>query len=215
MGQRTHLVIVAEDKVKKKGRVTILFNQWGIGRVMPISLMSLVGNLWAYDKYSGRDYLNISMVDYNRLGYVKEKEIEYERGVALDVDFPIQNFADWRNAKIAGVYMENFNNNNGCMFVFTTLSEDRERNTKIKKEIAWMIGTEDAYSTCFGYERNVENKKFGNAYGKWLTTNQWMSIDTNNRWWAGDPEFKELFNRFLAYFEVKPLTVPKKVRNAA
>ena len=116
--------------------------------------------------------------------------------------------------------MHNFDNNNGCMFVFATLSEDKWGASKIKKEIAWMIGSEDAYKYLNGIngerlERNPENKKLGEAYEKWLTTNQWMSLDVNNHWWGKDPEFKELFNRFLAYFEVLPLSKPRKAKNAA
>lgn len=221
MGQRTHFVIVAEDKPKKRGKVTILYNHWGIGRTMPISLMSLVGNLRGYDKYWGSNFLNNAMVDFHHLGYVKEQEIEYENGVSLDINFPIQNFSDWRDSKTAGEYMRNFDNNNGCMFVFVTLSEDKWGTSKIKKEIAWMIGSEDAYRGDMQYKntfiegRNPENKKYGEAYEKWLTTSQWMSLDVNNRWWGKDPEFKELFNRFLAYFDIKPLTTRKKARNAA
>lgn len=220
MGQRTHFVIVAEDKIKNKGRVTILYNSWGIGRNMPISLMSLVGNLKGYSCSMGRDFLNAAMVDFHRLGYVKEKEIEYMDGVALDKDFRIQNFSDWRDIKIAGEYMSNFDNNNGCMFVFVTLSEDKWGTSKIKKEIAWMIGSEDAYRYLNGIdgtriERNPENKKLGGPYEKWLTTNQWMSLDVNNTWWGKDPEFKELFNRFLAYFEILPLNKPRNAKNAA
>lgn len=220
MGQRTHFVIVAEDKRKNKGRVTILYNSWGIGRIMPISLMSLVGNLKGYSCSMGHDFLNSAMVDFNRLGYTKEKEIEYMDGVALDKDFRIQNFSDWRNINIAGEYMSNFDNNNGCMFIFVTLNETEQEYAKIKKEIAWMIGYEDAYRFLNGIdgkrlERNPENKKLGGPYEKWLTTSQWMSLDVNNRWWGKDPEFKELFNRFLAYFDIKPLTPRKKASNAA
>lgn len=221
MGQRTHFVIVAEDKTKKKGRVTILYHHWGIGRNMPIALMSLIGNLRGYDKYWGCEFLNHARVDFHHLGFVKEEEIEYENGVALDINFPIQNFSDWRDSMIAGEYMHKFDNNNGCMFVFTTLSEDKWGSSKIKKEIAWMIGSEDAFRGYLQYGdkiidgRNKENKKYGGPYEKWLTTNQWMSLEVNNRWWGKDPEFKELFNRFLAYFEIKPLTPSKKARKAA
>ena len=207
MGQRTHFVIVAEDKTKNKGKVTILYNHWGIGRTMPISIMSLIGNLKGYDRYWGCDFINNAMVDFQRLGYTMEKEIEYEKGKAVDINFPIQNFCDWRDAKIAGNYMSNFDNNNGCLFMFVSLNGDTYGVPKIKKEIAWMIGFEDA--------RDIENRKYGNAYEKWLTTNQWMSLDVNNRWWKKDPEFKELFNRFLAYFEILPLKKPRNVKNAA
>ena len=207
MGQRTHFVIVAEDKTKNKGRVTILYNSWGIGRIMPMSLMSLMANLKGFDMYSGREFVNNAMVDFRRLGYIKEEEIEYQDGIAVDKDFPIQNFSDWRDVKVAGEYMKDFDNNNGCLFVFVTLTQDKFGNVNIKKELAWMLGWEDA--------RDAENRKYGSAFSKWLTTNQWMSLEINNHWWGKDKEFKELFNRFLAYFEFKPLTPPRKARNAA
>lgn len=216
MGQRTHFVIVAEDRTKNRARVTIYYHHWGIGRNMPIALMSLIGNVKAYDRCSGKEFLNNTQIDFNRLGFLKEEEIEYENGVAWDTKFPIQNFADWRNPKIAGEYMKEFDNNNGCLFAFITydFNEDTYEKT-LKKEIAWMIGREDANYILNGIERNIENKRLGGPYEKWLSTRQWMSIDVNDTWWGKDREFKELFNRFLAYFEVLPINKPRKARNAA
>ena len=222
MGQRTHFVIVAEDKYKKVARVTVLYHHWGIGRNMPIALMSLVGNIRGYDKYRTKsNFIDYATVDFEHLGFIKEKELNYIKGVAVDEKNPIQNFSDWRDAETAGNYMRNFDNNNGCMFIFVTYNFNKKTYDETKKaEIAWMIGFEDAYTYLNSvdgrkYERNVENKKLGGAYEKWLTTRQWMSLDINADWWDKDPEFKELFNRFLAYFDIKPLTKPRKARNAA
>ena len=45
MGQRTHLVIVTEDKTTNTGKVVIYFHSCGIGRIMPATLMSAVPNI--------------------------------------------------------------------------------------------------------------------------------------------------------------------------
>lgn len=220
MGQRTHFVIVAEDKIKNEGKVVIYYNHCGIGRVMPIALMSLVGNLKAHAAYYGASLLEFACLDYKHLGYSKEKEFKYKDGAAVSKNCPIKNLSDWRNAKIAGEYIGKLDNNNGCLFIFLNNSETNDWGVNIKKEIAWMIGPEDEYR-CFKHEngerieRNAENKRLGASYEKWLTTRQWMSLDTNNNWWGKDPEFKELFNRFLAYFEILPLNKPRKAKNAA
>jgi len=224
MGQRTHLVIVADDKVNNRQRVSIYHNHWGIGRVMPSTLMTVIPNIrWGFDKYRGHNFLDFSTIDYKRLGYSLERTINYTDGKRIT---PVKNapkeFSDWMTSEKAGDYMRNFDNNNGCLFVFITRSKIAGYEYKTKFEIAWMIGSEDAYHPEWKSEdgfvinaRNVENKRLGESYCNWLSTRQWMSLDVNNRWWTHDKEFKELFNRFLAYWNINPHKNPQKVKNAA
>ena len=226
MGQRTHLVIVADDQVKNKQRVSIFYNHWGIGRIMPMSLMTLIPQVkWGYDTYTGKDFLEYSSLNYLHLGYSFERKLNYTNGVRVTKnkeDNAPKNFEDWKYAMKAGEYMRNFNNNNGCLFVFITHSKNADYDYSTKIEIAWMIGSEDAYRPEWksedGYSikaRKEENKRLGEAYCKWLSTRQWMSLDVNERWWTHDKEFKELFNRFLAYYKITPHKEPQKAKDAA
>lgn len=224
MGQRTHFVIVADDKANNRQRVSIYYNHWGIGRIMPSTLMTVIPNIkWGFDKHRGHNFLDFSTIDYKRLGYSLERTINYTDGKRITPvkDAP-KEFSDWMISEKAGDYMRNFDNNNGCLFVFITHSKIAGYEYNTKFEIAWMIGSEDAYRPEWKSEdgfvinaRNVENKRLGESYCNWLSTRQWMSLDTNNKWWTHDKEFKELFNRFLAYWNINPHKNPQKVKKAA
>lgn len=225
MGQRTHFVIVAEDKINNRARVSIYYNHWGIGRIMPSTLMTVTPNIqWGYEKWcNNRSVLDYAVIDYKHLGYVLERTLNYTNGTRITKSKSApKKFEDWKISNIAGEYMRNFDNNNGCLFLFITYYKDANDDFKTDYEIAWMIGSEDAYrpewKSADGFvinARNEENKKFGECYLKWLNTSQWMSLDVNNRWWTYDNEFKELFNRFLAYWNIKPHKNPQKTKKVA
>lgn len=220
MGQRTHLVIVTDDQSKNKQRVSIYYNHCGIGRIMPVSLMTLIPQIkWG----PGKDFCEITLLNSKHLGYSMEQMIDYKNKIRVtDFKNAPENFEDWKHAMKAGDYMRNFDNENGCLFVFITNKKIAYYEYKAKIEIAWMIGSEDAYHPEWkgedGYcikARNEKNKRLGEAYCRWLSTRQWMSLDVNSQWWTYDKEFKELFNRFLAYFEITPHKDSQKAKKAA
>lgn len=217
MGQRTHLVIVTEDKTTNTGKAVIYYHPWGIGRIMPATLMSMIPNV----KFGLGDNFAMPAIDFVEidklhLGYVVEHEYQYRNGkLRFDDDKTSapENLSDWRDAKITGKIMKRFDNNNGCLFIFVTI-DNANFSYKTKFELAWMLGWEDAYYSEIP-DRHPENKKYGAPFSKWLTTNQWMSLDINSHWWKDDKEFKNLFNTFLAYFNVTPLNNSRNRRNAA
>ena len=225
MGQRTHFVVVAEDKITNKARVSIYYNLWGIGRIMPCTLMTIIPQIkWGYDKYFCKHpFLDFTTIESERLGYSLESTINYKEGTrSTPIKNAPKNFSDWKDSKIAGEYMRGFDNNNGCLFLFITHYNGSDEREYTDYELAWMIGSEDAYRPEWkGSDgvtlaaRNEENKRLGEAYTKWLSTSQWMSLDVNCRWWTCDIEFKQLFNRFLAYWNIKPHKNPQKVKKAA
>ena len=224
MGQRTHFVIVAEDKINNRARVSIYYNHWGIGRIMPSALMTIIPNVqWGFERYCGDKFVDFAMIDYKRLGYTLERVINYTNGKRVTpIKEAPKDFSDWFVSEKAGEYMRDFDNNNGCLFLFVTNYKDTNDDFKTNYEIAWMIGSEDVYrpewKSADGFvinARNEENKKFGEAYCKWINTTQWMGLEVNRRWWTYDPAFKELFNRFLAYWGIKPHKNPQKAKKAA
>lgn len=198
MGQRTNIILVSKD-TKGNGNVKVYHNQWGIGRRMPLALMSLFNGL----------YNNLSKVSYEwyhtnlkDIMHLNEKDcdisLEYEFNYDSDgnllpqgvTEMPCEMaFDDWKDNQLVGSFIDlRCDNNNGAMVVFCLMDDNGEPNPDVDLKIGFLLGHED-------------EDEAGKAYEKWLSPEEYMSLKINSGY--SDEGFQYMFRMFLEYFEIE------------
>lgn len=226
MGQRTAIIIVARDK-DNKVVVRTYHDQWGIGRKMPLALMSLYNRL--YNRPYGKTVTESAFIDPTQHNISLEFEFNYptgkELGKALHHDIYLKNgeivddvetatranhrqfcywkyipknVSEWENPKKVQEFISGcHDNNNGALVVFLTPDPEVDWHTP-EFRIGWLRGVEDRGS--------LSDKDMN----KWMTTEAYLKLGVNKTF--SDAKFRKMFRSYLDFFEIKevaeePVTV--------
>lgn len=126
MGQRTAIVVQRYDKESNKKETRVFYCQWGIGRIMPAQLLSIINATILVSSYSS------NFVDLIKPQGTVDVTDDYNEE-ELDVSFS--------DASKIGVILKGASNNNGGIFVRITTSGKYKEIEKI--EYAYMLGHEE------------------------------------------------------------------------
>ena len=223
MGQRTAIIIVAKDK-DNKVVVRTYHDQWGIGRKMPLALMSLYNRL--YNRPYGKTITETAYIDPSQHNISLEFEMVYPTGKELgkamhhdiymkdgvltdDVeaatranhrsfiywDYIPKKVSDWENPKQVQEFINGcHDNNNGALVVFLTPNPEVDWQTPSVK-IGWLRGEED------------RGRLTDKGMNQWMSTEEYLSLGVNKSY--ADSRFRKMFRYFLDYFEVKEVKTGK------
>lgn len=188
MGQRTMFYTVAEDR-DGKVKISGYYNQWGIGRVMPMAVTSCIMNNERRDY--GVGVLEGTAFDFKAQRFIQEfaEVYEPEQRAFLRV---------WNNPRMIGQFTEGFDNNNGAVVLYAKDEPDGE---STEYRIGFLLGSEDAYIKEGDLEYNEGNKELGEAFSRWLSLNEWANLECNKEYLSG--KFLDWWRPFLSYYEVK------------
>ena len=150
MGQRTVIIVQHHDKRENKKQTSVFYHQWGVGRILPSQLVSVLNGTLSASEW--------------RPDYVKTLKPQGTLDITEEYKPTELEALDFGNAKAVGDIMKAADNNNGGLFVRVTTSMDED--TKI--EYAYMLGSENG-STY---------KRFCTAE-KWFEKNGGPYVDDN------------------------------------
>lgn len=202
MGQRVNIILAVEDRKGNK-KVTIYNDQWGIGRKSLLNLLSIHHSL--YNKRHDKSIMEEVSLEPQRSGICLEFELHYnkkgEQSKKDDVKYPYENFLspEW-----IGNFIKSYcNNNNGAMVVHIKETVNRTWNPDVSFRVGFLLGRADEYYT-YEYDGEVEvyneeNEKYGKAFSKWLSLEEWCSLDINSTY--ADKDFKSIIEAYMKYFE--------------
>ena len=217
MGQRTAIIIVSKDP-DHKTVVRSYHDQWGIGRKMPMALMSLFFRL--YNRQYGTKLTDISYLDPRQHNIHLEYVAEYggpngrlkKFTEAWDEDKPTEykptdavfkklftsvpkTAKGWDDPATVGKFVyHHHDNNNGALVVYVTRGANEDWGTPTVK-YGWLLGTEDAYDMPEP------------PLSRWFTTEEFLTLPINVDY--ADTEFRNIFKGFLDYFEVEEVGKPQ------
>ncbi len=217
MGQRTAIIIVAKDK-DNKVVVRTYHDQWGIGRKMPLALMSLYNRL--YNRPYGKTVTETAYIDPSQHNISLEFEFNYptgkELGKAFHHDIYLKNgelvddvetatranhhnfiywdyipkkVADWENPKKVQEFINGcHDNNNGALVVFLTPDPEVDWHTPSVK-VGWLRGEED------------RGRLTDKGMNQWMTTEEYLSLGVNKSF--ADSRFRKMFRSYLDFFSIE------------
>lgn len=200
MGQRVNIIVATEDKKGK--RVNVYHDQWGIGRKCLLHLTTL--NYAVYNLSYPYTLTEMNTLDNINKNLFNEYENRYDtNGVILPgktgnsfpqtVDVPFENFLD---PKSVGEFVnKNCDNNNGAMVVhIKNTMKEGDFMPNIEFKFGFLLGSEDAY----------DDKRFGEAFERWLTLDEWCSLPINHEY--ADDAFKKIISDYIKYFDLESFT---------
>lgn len=131
MGQRTAIILQHVNNCKwaaRNGKVNtrVFYHQWGIGRILPSQLVSILNGILSASSYD--ENLAQKLMPQGCLDITSEYEMD-----AL-------NSLDFKKPQLVGDMIKNANNNNGGIFVRITTDEHGEIGGI---EYAYMLGNEE------------------------------------------------------------------------
>ena len=147
MGQRTTIILqhVKNENGKTSKETRVLYNQWGIGRITPANIMTILYSTLSVNLYCG-DSLQ---------GLCPAEMIDITDGEMDEL-----NKADFDNPEFIGNIMRDAGNNNGGVFIKITSQPFNLQ----KIEFAFMLGSEEGgdYKTFCTSEEWI--KRAGGRY---------------------------------------------------
>lgn len=153
MGQRTAIIVqhvnnykYCDEQGKKYTRV--FYHQWGIGRILPSQLMSVINATLSVDTYFGYGDCVAKMKPQGTIDCVADEWFDEKELKTLDK-------VSFDNPKAVGDILKRTGNNNGGIFVKLTTGEDGSISDI---EYAYMLGYEE-----------------GGDYKSFCTEEEWMS----------------------------------------
>lgn len=191
MGQRTQIAIVIEDKVNNENTLKVYHDQWGIGRRMYLVLMSLANKYYLEsDSDNTKEFVKNFEVDTNEMCKIWEKNIS---------ESDVQKMMTPEGAK--DLVFSHYDNNNGGLVIHLVVNGWKNIDKDIF-EFGFLMGPEDA----------LFDERFGEAFSKWLSAEEFASIDINKSYAHG--EFISMFNQFTKYFGLRSIAseVKEEVR---
>ena len=202
MGQRVNIILAVEDKKGDK-KVTVYHDQWGIGRKSLLNLLSIHHSL--YNKGYDKSITEEVSLDPKRSGVYLEYELHYnkkgEQSKKDEVKYPYENFLspEW----IGNFIDSHCDNNNGAMVVHIKETDNGTWNSDVSFKVGFLLGHEDEYHT-YDYKGEVEvcnkeNEKYGKAFSKWISLEDWCNLDINVTY--ADKDFKSIIEAYMKYFE--------------
>lgn len=202
MGQRVNIILAVEDKENKK-KVYVYHDQWGIGRKSLLNLMSIHHAF--YNKPYGESITETVNLDPSRSGVYLEYEFNYDKNNKQDKNDKVEyKFEDFLIPDKAGDFIDKYcDNNNGAMVVHIKETDNGTWNPDVSFKVGFLLGHEDEYHT-YDYKGEVEvynkeNEKYGKAFSKWLSLEDWCNLDINSTY--ADNDFKSIIETYMKYFE--------------
>jgi hypothetical protein len=199
MGQRVNIILAVEDSEGIK-KVTVYHDQWGIGRKCPLNIMSLHHAIYNGCSHEGSstDLINL---DPKRSDLFAEYELNYDAdGVQNGNDEVHSPFSDFMDPASVGAFIDELcDNNNGAMVIHVQETVDNFVRSYDMK-VGFLLGHEDEYFTDdSGKEWNKKNRKFGKAFSRWLTLEEWCGLPINDR---ADKKFTKIVKSYMEYFNI-------------
>ena len=166
MGQRTMFFTVAED-CKGNMKVCGYYHGWGIGRVMPMAVMTCV--FTNERRVYGKTAIDGVTFNASAQGYSLDFSATYEAGDKLARKV-------WNNPRMIGEFRGD--NNNGAVVLY---ARDRGESVSDGTEykIGFLLGSEDMYQKYGDKEYNKDNEALGEDFGRWLTLEEWAGMEAN------------------------------------
>ena len=207
MGMRTMLYTVAEDI---NGQITVngYYGQWGIGRIMPLAVITIIINCFRNEKARWKHYdypfENAVHFDYEAQRFSLEFS-EHLQGNLEDNRFV------WETPSLIGTVTNQFDNNNGACVLYAKqvpVSESKSGNEMdIEFRLGFLLGFSDAWSEG----EDPKLKRLGKPFQRWLTLDEWASLQCNRNY--TDKPFLSWFKGFLNEFDVTIMKSTKKTEN--
>ena len=137
MGQRTAIVLICEREDWRHDHsfytTRVFYNQWGIGRVTPASMMQILNGLVCSLPRSSKDVEDLcptGSIDDTNLGCYWQNSIFGHVGFDSPEDF--------------GTILRDYeNNNNGGVLIHVKEKYDEKLNTDVSIRYAFMLGYEE------------------------------------------------------------------------
>lgn len=189
MGQRTNILLQVINKNGEQ-RNYIYYSGWGIGRIMPVTVMGYLCKLFNHRR-SAADFFETAQIDHTP-DIVNDAAQMEECGLGLPPTIDIDDAGQLRGI------LSRYHNDNGAIVM--QVAETREapggeyrqdhHPRAMAFRIGFMLGPEDA--DC--------------PFSEYIGLDEWC--DTVGGDWV-TPDFREMFRLFLSHFSVEILTTPK------
>lgn len=219
MGQRVNIVLKVTD-AENNSKVTVYHDQWGIGRKGLLNIIAIQHSL--YNKRYGKQLCNAVKLYPEQSNVIEEYTLLYRDGklekfvrcedgkeIATEKAGSLSDIANVSNPVELGKFIDaRCDNNNGVVFVSVTEKKTDSFSSDYDFRIGFLIGHEDEYEVYAPDDEptkvevyNKDNEKFGKAYGRWLSVDEWCGIRINSHY--ADADFAGICKEFFGYFDIK------------
>ena len=180
---------IAENHKGEK-TVTGYYNQWGIGRIMPMAAMTCIMNC------ERRGY-DVGVAD----GLVFDPKAQGYHQVFRDSYREDDKLATkvWNNPRMIGEIAAGQDNNNGAVVLYAKELDD-SGHSEVSYRLGFLLGEEDEYHV-YSDGTKWGDESLGRAFSRWLTLEEWAALQINMPY-TGE-KFRSWFKGFMEEFGVE------------